>query len=217
VKNSLIALAAALVLVSTTGRLHAQAPTGTRVGIVNVGLVFSKYNKAIFYKTELENTLKPYKKKGEELNEQVKKYGPPLQEGKITDPALKEQYTKYLLQLKREMEDLDASARKLVGKKQEDQIVALYKEVIGEIQDYAKQNRFDLILGYGQKVEGDLYTIENITRIMQGMDQGSTTPLALGIGVDISQAVIDSLNRRYQGSVPSAPVAPVTPASLKKQ
>ncbi len=213
-KKLLIAVAAALVLVGATGRLYAQGAAGTRVAVVNVGLVFSKYNKAIFYKTELENTLKPYKKRGEEINEKIKQYGEPLQQGKVTDPALKEQYQKYLLQLKREMEDLDTNARKLIGKKQEDQIIALYKEVVGEVQDFAQKNGFQLVLGYGQKVEGDPYTIDNITRIMQGMDQGSTTPMFMGLGVDISQAVVESLNRRYGGSTPTVPV---TPTSLKKQ
>src|ERR1700730_18266572 len=82
---------ALLVQGSLTGRLQAQQ-TGTRVAIVNVGLVFSKYEKAMFYKQELETTLKPYKEKGEKINAQAKIYGDPLKEKKVTDPKLKEQY-----------------------------------------------------------------------------------------------------------------------------
>src|SRR4051794_22095342 len=99
-----------------TGRLQAQqSAAGTRVAIVNVGLVFSKYDKARFYKAELENTLKPFKEKGEIIANEMKKYAEPLKKGSVTDPKLKEQYEQYLLKLKRDMEDLDMQARKLIG------------------------------------------------------------------------------------------------------
>ena len=101
------------------------------MAIVNVGLIFTKYEKAKFYKSELETTLKPFKDKGEQIAAEMKKYAKPLQEKTVTDPKLKEQYEQYLLKLKRDMEDLDMQARKLIGKKQEDQIVTLYKEVVG--------------------------------------------------------------------------------------
>src|SRR5438132_19683 len=127
---------AALMLAGLTGPLQAQQ-AGTRVAVVNVGLVFSKYEKAKFYKAELETTLKPFKLKGETTAAEMKKYGIPLKEGKVTDPKLKDQYEQYLLKLKRDMEDLDGEARKLIGKKQEEQIVTLFKEVIGAIQGFA--------------------------------------------------------------------------------
>ncbi len=209
----------ALVLGSQTGRLEAQqSAAGTRVAVVNVGLVFSKYDKAKFYKSELEQTLKPFKEKGEKIAAEMKTYGVPLQEKKVTDPKLKDQYEQYLLKLKRDMEDLDMQAKKLIGKKQEDQIVALYKEVVGAIQAFAQSNGYQLVLGYGQQIEGDVYTFPNINRIMQGMDLGSTTPLFLAGNVDISQSIIDTLNAHYRsaGNAAAPGGVPAIPTSVQK-
>jgi Skp family chaperone for outer membrane proteins len=166
VKKAILVMGLATLMLGLTSRLQAQ-PSGTRVAIVNVGLVFSKYEKAIFYKQELETTLKPFKVDGEKIAAQMKLYGEPLKEKKVTDPKMKDDYEQYLLRLKREMEDLDVRARKLIGKKQEDQIITLYKEVIGAIQAFAQDNKYQLVLGYGQQIEGDPYSFANINRIMQ--------------------------------------------------
>jgi Skp family chaperone for outer membrane proteins len=198
----------ALLLVSPTGRLQAQpSAAGTRVAIVNVGLVFSKYEKAKFLKAELETTLKPFKTQGEKIKDEYVKYGEAYKKSAATmSQKDKEQYENYLLKLKRDMEDLDMQARKLIGKKQEDQIVVLYKEVVGAVQAFAQANGYQLVLGYGQQIEGDVNSFANINRIMQGMDLGSATPLFMLGGVDISQLVTDSLNAAYR-QVPAVPAS----------
>jgi Skp family chaperone for outer membrane proteins len=210
VKKLILAVGlAVLALVGATGKTLAQTTTGTRVAVVNVGLVFSKYEKAKFYKAELETTLKPFKTEGEKIANQMKTYGEPLK-NKTVDPKLKDQYEQYLLKLKRDMEDLDMQARKLIGKKQEEQIVILYKEVTGAIQAFAKANSYHLVLGYGQQIEGDPYSFANINRMMQGMDLGSATPLYLEGSVDISQAVVDTLNAYYRGAAGTVPAVPTS-------
>jgi Skp family chaperone for outer membrane proteins len=190
------------------GQAQAQA-TGTRVAIVNVGLVFSKYEKAKFYKSELETTLKPFKTDGEKIAAQMKQYAEAAK-AKNVDPKLKDQYEQYLLKLKRDMEDLDMRARKLIGTKQEEQIIILYKEVIGAIQAFAKANNYQLVLGYGQQIEGDIYSFANINRIMQGMDLGGATPLFLEGSVDISQSIVDTLNAYYRGGAGAVPAIPTS-------
>jgi len=217
VKKTILALGlAVLMLCGVTGRSQAQSNAGTRIAIVNVGLVFSKYEKAKFYKSELENTLKPFKEKGEGLAAEMKKYGEPVKNGTVTDKKLLEQYQTYLLKLKRDMEDLDMQARKLIGKKQEEQIVTLYKEVVGAIQAYASNNGYQLVLGYGQQIEGDPYTFANINRMMQGMDLGGTTPLFMGQGIDISMDVANTLNAHYQRASGPGQSVPGIPTSNKK-
>ena len=223
-KRSILVLGLALaglglfVASSLTGRVEAQQTgSGTRVALVNVGLVFSKYEKAKFYKSELENTLKPFKDQGESIKAEMIKYAEPLKKNPTMEPKLREQYEQYLLSLKRKMEDLDMQARKLIGKKQEDQIVMLYKEVAGAVQAYAQANGIQLVLGFGEQVEGDMFSFININRKMQGMDLGSTTPFFQVGGVDISQAIADTLNTHYRaagGTV--APAVPATPVSSQK-
>lgn len=216
-KRSILVLGVAALMLGSLAPLQAQqTAAGTRVAIVNVGLVFSKYDKAKFYKAELEQTLKPYKDKGEQIAAEMKKYGEPLKNKTVTDQKLKEQYEQYLLKLKRDMEDLDMQARKLIGKKQEDQIVTLYKEVTGAVQAFAQANGFQLVLGYGQQIEGDPYSFGNINRIMQGMDLGSATPLFMVGGVEISQSVVDGLNAHYRTASGGAGTVPAVPTSNQK-
>lgn len=211
----IVGLALAALAQWNAAALAQQSAAGTRVAVVNVGQIFSKYEKAKFYKAELESTLKPFKEKGEAIQGEYKKYGEAFKKNAATmKPQEKEQYENYLLKLKRDMEDLDAQARKLIGKKQEDQIVMLFKEVCGGIQAYAQANGFHLVLGYGQQIDGDIYSFANINRVMQGMDLGSTTPLFLVGGVDISQPVVDNLNRMYQSAGgAAAPTVPAVPTS----
>ncbi len=184
---------------SLTGTAQAQQPgAGTRVAVVNVGLVFTKYQKAMFYKTQLETTLKPYKDQGEKIVASMKQYAEPLKNGTVKDAKLKDQYEQYLLKCKRDMEDLDAQAKKLIGKQQEEHIITLFKDVNEAIKGFAKSNGYDLVLGYGQQIEGDIYSFQNINRIMQGMDLGSTTPLYFSGSIDISLAVVETLNAQYR-------------------
>ena len=227
VKKIILALSLTAILASVallhngfTGSVQAQQSVSgtTKVAIVNVGLVFTKYEKAKFLKGELESTLKPFKDKGMEIAEEAKKYAKVLTENKNLDPKQKDDYEKYLLVLKRRMEDLDMDAKKLIGKKQEEQIVMLYKEVIGAIQGVAKNQGYHLVLGYGQQIEGDIYSFQNINRIMQGMDLGCATPLFITpVGVDISQDVVTTLNTYYRGNAgtPTQTVPGVTTSQQK--
>jgi Skp family chaperone for outer membrane proteins len=160
-----------------SGQVQAQATAGARVATVNVGLVFTKYEKA--HKTELEHVLKPYKTKGQRIIEEMKPYAKALREKKVIDAELKDQYEQFLLQQKRTLEDLELEARKLVAKEQKDRIT-LCKEVIGAIQDYATKNGYNLVLGYGQEID-DAFTFANV--------HPST---------DISQAVADNLIAAFQ-------------------
>ena len=130
VKKTILALGlAVLMLGSLAGRVQREPSTGTRVAVVNVGLVFSKYQKAIFYKAELENTLKPFKAKGEKIAADMKMYGEAIKNKNYKDAKMKDDYEQYFLKLKRDLEDLDGQARKLIGSKQEEQIITLFKEV----------------------------------------------------------------------------------------
>ena len=47
------------------------APAQMRVAIVNVGLVFTKYEKAKAYKTQMEKMVEPYKQEAEKLKKDM--------------------------------------------------------------------------------------------------------------------------------------------------
>ena len=115
---------------------------------------------------------------------------------------------------------MELTVRKLVGKTQEDQIVTLFKEVQEAIQAYAQSQGIHVVLGYGEQIDGDLYSIANINRKMQGMDIGGCNPLFHSPDVDISRQVVQYLNTNYQragGVAPSnvIPAGATAPSSKK--
>lgn len=198
-------------------RLYAQGSAASgagRVAIVNIGLVFSKYEKALFFKSEMELVLKPYRVQGEKLKKEIIDWTQYMQHPKF-DVKEKERYEQGILANKRALEDLDREARAKVGKKQEEQIIALFRDVSQKVEGYARNNGIQLVLAYGQQIEGDIYGFANITRIMQGMDLGSTTPMFFVPGVDISNDIVTVLNQSYRAA--GGTVVPGTPTSLPKK
>ncbi len=198
-----VAALATIATVSMAGQVHAQA-TGTRIAVVNIGTVFTKYEKAKNFKSEMEATLKPFKDEAEKIKKNVLAYQDAF--SKAANAKEKEQYEGALRVLKRQLEDLDLEARKRVGKKQEDHLIQLYKEVSQHIQAVAQSNGIHMVLGYGEPPDGDVYSFMNINRKLSAMDMGSATPLFLHPSLDISDTVVTSLNRSYT-STPATPTS----------
>jgi len=134
------------------------------------------------------------------------------------DANLKDRYEQGIRDNQRKLEDLEIRVRNLVGSAQEDQIINLYREVHNAIKAYAQAHAIHVVLGYGEQIDGDIYTFPNINRKMQGMDLGSCNPLYHDGGVDISQQVADTLNAAFRaqgGSVTG--ITPVSGTAPSKQ
>jgi Skp family chaperone for outer membrane proteins len=187
-------------------RLGAQgggsaAPVATRVGVVNVGIVFTKYEKAKVFKDELQKKVMPFKDKMDKWRKETIEYQDMIQKGDFSKYK-KEDLEKAVVDRKRALEDTDREVRNLVGKQSEEQLVYLWREIAERVSLYGRQNGFHVVLGYGDPMDAkDLNTFANINRKMQGMDFGGVTPLYIADGLDISEGVVQSLNASYaQGS-----------------
>ncbi len=216
-------LAALGVAVYVGSKLWAQAPGGgaappaqTRVAVINLLQVIKNYNKAKFYETELEETLKPYRAKAEKMKGDLVQWqtylsDPKNQQIKQEDRDKGEQS---ITSLKRQLEDLDKEARKAFGKKREQQVVQLYQEINEHVKAYAPSHGFHLVLAYGEPVTtADLFAAANIARKLEGIQMGGACmPMYFAEGMDISGAIVETLNRAYPGAAAAAPAA-ATPAA----
>lgn len=197
-------LATALVVLAgglTAGRSHAQAPgqlPATKVGVVNIGLLFTKYYKAQIMKKELENDLLPLKAEAEKIKAIMKQHQEWLEANnkkEQKDAVQAEKSMKAMRDGQRALEDLDVQARKLIGKKQETQLVMLYKEIHAAVQSHAQQNGYHMVFAYGDPPDQpDPFTFQNINRKMGGMDMGAAVPYYWQTGLDISSDVLARLN-----------------------
>lgn len=208
-------IAALLSIAGGTALAQGQAVSqpSTKVGVVNVGLLFTKYNKAVTFKKELEGDLAPLKGEAEKIKNTMQQHQDWIKKYGTQDPAQKEKSEKALRDGQRALEDLDLQARKLIGKKQEAQLVQLYKEVQAAVQSYGQQAGYHVIFAYGDPPDTDLFTFGNINRKMSGMDMGGVVPFYVQNGLDVSNDVLQRLNYAYQqaGGAAAAPTAPIVP------
>ena len=174
----------------------AQAQQGTKVAVVNIGLVFNQYKRAQAFKLDLENQLAPYKEKAKKLADDTKRYEDELRTNAKLDVPTQGRYQDQIKANKRSLEDMSAEISRLLGKKQEDNLVTLWKEVNMGIDAVAKAYGFQIVLGYGDPLEKELlHQFPNVNRKMQAMDLGSTVPLYIHGSVDLSPVIVDTLNK----------------------
>ncbi len=206
---------ALIVLAGSTAPLHAQGqqPSGTKVGVVNMGLIFTKYRKAEIFKKEMENELNPLKIESEKIKDVVEKHVKWLKQfGGQDTTGQREKSEKAVKDGQRALEDLDMAARKLIGKKQETNLIQLYKEIHGAVQVHAQQSGYHIIVAYADgPPEQDQFTIQNINRKMTGLDMGAGIPFYWHNGLDISNDVLARLNAPYPPTVGATPAGFTAP------
>jgi Skp family chaperone for outer membrane proteins len=196
---------AAIVFSVSTAAVTAQTsndkpfqPGAVRVAVVNIGHVFNNYESAKASKKELTDSLEPVKTKAKRLTDELKQWSRMIEDGDYSAFTRNELQT--MIQKNRlELGQIENKVRSQMGKKQEDNLVQLWKEVQAGIKTYATQHNIDLVIGYGEPLEKELLDVfPNVNRKMQAMDVGGLTPLFMMPGVDISEGVTALLNKQYR-------------------
>jgi Skp family chaperone for outer membrane proteins len=204
-------------LAAQQGAAPVQAPAVTRVALINIAKVFQEYDKAKFYKDEMQRLAEPKKLLRDKLAKEIISWKQAMADPKFPIEQ-KERYERGIVNNQRQMEDLDREMRQLLGEKNEQQYVQLYKDVSDAVQRYAQANNFHVVLAYIEPTQGDPFTITNILRKVQGMDMGGTvTGMFMAPGVDISSAVVDLMNQNYRAAAGSPGLTPTTfpPGKMK--
>jgi Skp family chaperone for outer membrane proteins len=201
---AVLGLVAAVALACSGSEFLAQGqiPSSTSVAIVNIGQVFATYKKAIAYKGEMDVMLDPYRKQGKKLSDDLEAFQKALKDP-MTKAELKPSYQKAVVDLSRALEDLERETKLKVGKTQEEHIVGLFRDVNEAVKAYATAHGINLVMAYGEQLDGNLFNFANINRIMSGMDLGVAHPLYFHPSADITTAVADVLNQGYR-PVPAA-------------
>ena len=184
----------------TTVAVAAEKPAGTtRVAVINLGYVLNKYDRASAIKEEMQAELSKMREEAKKQMENITLWQGALQKNEFKD-GTKEQYEEKLINARRRFEDLNRLAQTKLGKAQQTQLVTLWSDVHDAVKTYSAAQGIDLVMAYGEPIDKkDVMTFLNIERKMRGADQGgSVVPFFVGPGVDISEAVVDLLNRRYR-------------------
>lgn len=177
------------------GAAPAPQMQGTKVAVVNIGLVFNQYRRALAFKLELEETLKRPKADAKVLMDEMEKYVKEIRETPNMSKTARDQREDLIYKNEQKLKDMNREIQRLLGKKSEDNLVILWKEVNMGIEAVSKHLGFQIVLGYGDPMDKDLLNLfPNVNRKMQAMDAGGAVPLYVHGSVDLSQAVADTLN-----------------------
>jgi Skp family chaperone for outer membrane proteins len=175
-----------------------------RVAVLNTNKVLKNFNKAQQLNDYISKKVNYY---GAQINAKREEGAKLAEQMKLTvNPTEADQIKKRVTQLEREMQDLDAEARKDISAQQGTAAVEIYKNIEDVVSRVAAANGFDLVISYPDATtDADMYSQPNIMRKLAS--QGSV-PLYYKRHIDLSDAVVQTLNATYP-----APPPPVTPAS----
>jgi Skp family chaperone for outer membrane proteins len=181
---------------------------GTRVAVVNINKVLKDYQKAQKLNNDIKADVQQFAQRMEQKKAAIA--GIQTEMSKPTTNAVqREQFDKQIVNIQRELQDLDAEARKVISKKQGDIALQIFREIEAVIAAVAKSNGFDLVLSYPDATESaERYSQDNIVRMLAS--QGAM-PLFYKPHIDMTKAVVDTLNLSYPvaaGMPAGAPGAP---------
>jgi Skp family chaperone for outer membrane proteins len=193
-----VVMAAAGLVAYFGGGGAAQGQTGSggvgKVATVNLYVIMKNYKKVEMYKKELETLEKPYVDKLTELKKLHDDWVKWAKENPNVAEAKKQEAQNNIVGLKRQIEDKQSEAQKVISKRAQEQIVEVYKAIELGIKQHAGPNGITLVLHYMEPV-GQEYTPMNIDRKVNNCgNAGACFPVYMGPGVDISEAVVRLLN-----------------------
>ena len=178
----------------------------SKVALLNLSHVLKNYTKAIAIQNDLKDMFQPLQTRQKAKAAQMQQLAKEAQ----VKPDQREILERQARALKRELEDLDNEAQALLGKKQDETLVSLYKDVQDACSRVAMSSGFDMVLHYNDATtSAEYWSPANIGRKLQA---GACMPLFYSQGTDISLDVINALNTAYSKANPATvPGSGVTP------
>jgi Skp family chaperone for outer membrane proteins len=98
---------------------------------------------------------------------------------------------------KKAMEDLSKEAKDQYTKKNEEQMLICYREVMESARRYAKAHDIELVMHYNDvpPENPDFYNPVNVSRKIQA---GACIPMYIAPGIDITKEITAELNEKYK-------------------
>ncbi|MCF6150100.1 MAG: OmpH family outer membrane protein [Candidatus Kuenenia sp.] len=163
---------------------------GLKIGVVDLNIVFEKYEKRKKYDADLREEEKSYQTK---INDKKKELVSLKDKIQLMDLGSQDR-KKYEEEFERkniELESYAKVAEKSLMRKYKESFELLYSEVLKEIEAIGRQNRYDLII---KKEEAELQS-GGISEMQ--FKVGIKTVLYHSDAVDITNQVINLLNKKY--------------------
>jgi Skp family chaperone for outer membrane proteins len=182
-----------------------QAEPRTRIALLNLAYVIKNYKKTETFQAEIKAEFKNYEQRAQFKKKQLEELAKHATDQKTT-PEQREGDEREATKLKREIEDINNEAKQILGKKGDEQMVILYREIQDAAQRYAVAHNYEAVFHYiDATTQADYYSPGSIIRKLQ---TPSLMPMYQAPGLDISYEVVMALNAAYRTSAASP--APAT-------
>jgi Skp family chaperone for outer membrane proteins len=186
----------------------------TRIGLLNISYVLKNYKKYQAYQDEVKGSYKTFDDQAKSLQLQMEKLrteaqNPQTQKEKL--PGIEKEMRK----LQQQLQEVNEDAKAALGKKGDEMMVIMYKEIQTAASRIAADRGFDLVMHYNDVVDSaDYYTAPNVARKIQA---GACMPLWYANGMEVSLDVVNALNAAYKPAAAAAPApSGVVPVSGKQ-
>jgi Skp family chaperone for outer membrane proteins len=170
----------------------------TRIALVNLAEVSKAYSKVHAYSTENKKLMEPYSEKAKEIQGHIVTLVKALEDKELPIET-REDLEKKLKVYQRKLDEVSHDAKMLYAKKDEEQMVIVYKEIMEAAQHYARKHDIDLVMHYNDVPpdQPDFYSPVNVSRKIHA---GACIPMVIAPGMDISKTITAELNKKYDGA-----------------
>jgi Skp family chaperone for outer membrane proteins len=175
----------------------APAPR-TRIALLNLTYVIKNYERFKTFQEEMKKAFLPYQDKDRKLKSEAELLAKEIQTLTPAQEPSREELTRKLKNLQRDIQDNNETAKSFLGKKTDEQMKILYLDIMEAATRHARGHDFELVLHYNDATsKEDFYSSPNIARKLQA---GALMPLFAVGGLDISKEVVESLNYALHSS-----------------
>jgi RNA polymerase sigma-70 factor (ECF subfamily) len=172
--------------------LPGGAPLHTRIGLLNMQRVLKGAKHFQALQAELRARTKQAEAKLAVRKQELQKYQAAFNDA--TPAGRREEVTREIRRLKREIEDEQDEARAIVTRMTDDAVSRMYREVEDAANRLARARGLELVLFYTDAVTpADFYKPGNLQRKLS--QPGALMPLYVAPGMDITESVIAALNQ----------------------
>jgi RNA polymerase sigma factor (sigma-70 family) len=183
---------------------NGSRPSQTRIGLINMSRALKGSRKFQALQADLRARVQRAQQKLAGLTREVRNLQAEC-DAPATPAARREECARRIRELRRQIEDEQKSAQARMTKRSGDAFAALYREIEGAAKRVAKLKGLELVLFYTDAVtEADYYNPGNLQRKMT--QPGALMPMIVTApGMDVTDTVIDALNRMASGSKRARP------------
>jgi Skp family chaperone for outer membrane proteins len=194
-------------------RLWAQDTRTTstqRIAFVNLARVYQGYQKFKIFQAEVKTIKETYQPKLDQLQKNIIKWKAELQDPKMQDKINREAWEEAIKKAQREGEDLVLKLRKEMGKKDEEQMLQLYREIDEAIKSVARPRGYSAVLSYADVAPQTGLDIMAVKSKLETVSMGGISPVYFDPAFDLTATVIDTLNSRYSSGGGNQSVIPAS-------